>query len=329
MTDSAATVPAAETPNGFSIPASAMGIVLGMAGLSNCWRVAHALWGVGTDISDILFAVTTLIWAVLVLAFAAKWLTHRDEALAEARHPVACCFIGLVPVATLLVAVWLHGFAEALGTTLIVIGVVAQLAFSTLRSGGMMRGGRKLGDTTAVMYLPTVAGNFVSAMAVSSLGWMDLGKLFFGAGLFSWFALESIITYRLHLGDELAPALRPTLGIQLAPPVVGATAYLAVTAGSVDWPFYAMFGYGVLQLLFLARLAPWFLKSGATPGFWAFSFGITALGLSCMRAATLAPGSLFASLALPLFIFVNVAIGALIVLTLRLLWQGRLFRRLA
>jgi hypothetical protein len=52
------------------------------------------------------------------------------------------------------------------------------------------------------------------------------------------------------------------------------------------------------------------------PGFWAFSFGITALGLSCMRAATLAPGSLFASLALPLFIFVNVAIGALIVLTL-------------
>ena len=74
---------------------------------------------------------------------------------------------------------------------------------------------------------------------------------------------------------------------------------------------------------------PTFLKSGATPGFWAFSFGITALGLSCMRAATLAPGSLFASLALPLFIFVNVAIGALIVLTLRLLWQGRLFRRLA
>ena len=106
MTVSAATVPAAEAPNGFSIPASAMGIVLGMAGLSNCWRVAHTLCGVGTDISDILFAVTTLIWAVLVLAFAAKWLTHRDEALAEARHPVACCFIGLIPVATLLVAAW-------------------------------------------------------------------------------------------------------------------------------------------------------------------------------------------------------------------------------
>ncbi|VVE65151.1 C4-dicarboxylate ABC transporter [Pandoraea captiosa] len=315
------------TTKGFSIPASAMGIVLGMAGLSNCWRIAHTLWGIRATVSDVLFAVTTFIWAVLVLSFVAKWLAHRDEALAEARHPVACCFIGLIPVATLLVAVWLHGFAPAIGTTLIVIGVVAQLAFSTFRSGGMMRGGRKLSDTTAVMYLPTVAGNFVSAMAVASLGWMDLAKLFFGAGLFSWFALESIITYRLYLGDELAPAVRPTLGIQLAPPVVGATAYLAVTGGRLDWPFCAMVGYGLLQLLFLLRLSRWFLVSGATPGFWAFSFGITALGLSCMRAATLAPDSLFASIALPVFIFVNVAIGSLILLTLGLLLRGRLFRR--
>ena len=159
------------TTIGFSIPASAMGIVLGMAGLSNCWRVAHTLWGVMAAVSDVLFAVTTLIWAVLVLSFVAKWLAHRDEALAEARHPIACCFIGLIPVATLLVAVWLHGFVPAIGSTLIVIGVIAQLAFSTFRSGGMMRGGRKLGDTTAVMYLPTVAGNFVSAMAMTSLGW--------------------------------------------------------------------------------------------------------------------------------------------------------------
>lgn len=327
MTPSNISAPVAATRAGFAVPASAMGIVLGMAGLSNCWRVAHTLWGVSAEISDALFAVTTLIWAVLVLLYAAKWVGHRSEALAEARHPVACCFIGLIPVATLLIAVWLHDYVPTLGRALIVVGVVAQLAFSTFRSGGMMRGGRKLGDTTAVMYLPTVAGNFVSAMAMSSLGWMDLAKLFFGAGLFSWLAIESILTYRLHLGDELATAVRPTLGIQLAPPVVGAVAYLAVTGGSLDWPFYAMFGYGVLQLLFLARLATWFSAAGATPGFWAFSFGVTALGLSCMRAATIAPASLFANVALPLFVFVNLFVGALFLMTLRLLLQGRLFRR--
>lgn len=329
MPTSTPSVPVTPTASGFAVPASAMGIVLGMAGLGNCWRVAHTLWGANPVVSDVIFAVTTVIWGILVLAFASKWLTHRAEAMAEARHPVACCFIGLIPVATMLVAVWLHGYVPAVGTALIVIGAAAQLGFSTYRSGGMMRGGRKLGDTTAVMYLPTVAGNFVSAIALSTLGWADLAKLFFGAGLFSWLAIESILTYRLYLGDELPPAIRPTLGIQLAPPVVGAVAYLAVTGGTLDWPFYAMFGYGLLQFLFLARLAGWFSASGATPSFWAFSFGVTALGLACLRAATLAPASLFATLALPLFMFVNVFIAALFLMTLRLLWQGRLFRRTA
>ena len=53
------------TTKGFSIPASAMGIVLGIAGLSNCWRLAHTLWGVRASVSDVLFAVTALVWAVL------------------------------------------------------------------------------------------------------------------------------------------------------------------------------------------------------------------------------------------------------------------------
>jgi tellurite resistance protein len=46
-----------------------------------------------------------------------------------------------------------------------------------------------------------------------------------------------------------------------------------------------------------------------------------------MRAATIAPASLFANVALPLFVFVNLFVGALFLMTLRLLLQGRLFRR--
>ncbi|WP_410477641.1 SLAC1 family transporter [Nostoc sphaeroides] len=67
--------------------------------------------------------------------------------------------------------------------------------------------------------LPTVAGGFVSAI-VSALGYREWGALFFGVGMFSWLALESIIIYRLYLFEELPKPLRPTLGIQLAPPVV-------------------------------------------------------------------------------------------------------------
>lgn len=298
-----------------------------MAGLANCWKVAHTLWGTGEVIYHTLFGLTAVLWAILLSGYAAKWIFCRVEARAEAGHPIGCCFIGLIPVATLLVAVWISGELPVLGRTLIVSAVIAQLAFSTVRAGGMLRGGRELSNTTAVMYLPTVAGNFVSAIALSAAGWTDAGKMFFGAGLFSWFALESVITYRLYLGEELPKAIRPTLGIQLAPPVVAAVAYLAISEGTMDWPFYALYGYGVLQFLFLARLARWFSASGASPAFWAFSFGVTAMALGCLQAAVLAPASVFAKGALLVFLFANLFIGGLVVMTSWLLLQNRLFRQ--
>jgi hypothetical protein len=66
---------------------------------------------------------------------------------------------------------------------------------------------------SAVLYLPTVAGSFVTAITASSLGFADWGRLAFGAGLFSWLAVESVLLHRLSTVTALQPALRPTLGI--------------------------------------------------------------------------------------------------------------------
>src|ERR1700760_2068026 len=87
----------------FSIPASSFGIVLGMAGFSNCWRYAHVVWGVDERIGDALFALTAVLWLFLLVGYAAKWWRDRDNALTEFAHPVQCCFIGLLPVSTVLV----------------------------------------------------------------------------------------------------------------------------------------------------------------------------------------------------------------------------------
>lgn len=44
--------------------------------------------------------------------------------------------------------------------------------------------------TTPGLYLPTVANNFISAMACGALGFTDAGLVFLGAGLFSGLALN-------------------------------------------------------------------------------------------------------------------------------------------
>jgi len=50
--------------------------------------------------------------------------------------------------------------------------------------------------------------------------------------------------------------LRPTLGIQLAPPTLGCSAYLSITSGPPDLIAQMLLGYGVFQALLLIRYFP-------------------------------------------------------------------------
>lgn len=87
---------------------------------------------------------------------------------------------------------------------------------------GLMTGVRDYSTGELKHYLPTVAGSLVSGTVVSALGYPDWGQLAFGAGVLSWLAMESVILHRLLTGPTRPAALRPTLGIQLAPAPVGA-----------------------------------------------------------------------------------------------------------
>ena len=309
------------------VPAAFFGVVLGLVGLGNAWRVATRLWpaALPTVIGEAVMLLGVLVWALLVVLYAAKWFVAPAEARAEWEHPVLCCFVGLVPVATLLVALAVLPYARGAALFLFGVGAAGQLAFGVYRTGRLWTGGRDPLATTPVLYLPTVAGSFVSAIVAGALGWSDLGRLFFGAGLFSWLALESVVIGRFYLQAEMPAALRPTFGIQLAPPAVGGVAYLAVTAGPPDFFALGLLGYGLLQALVLLRLTPWLAKQPFAPSYWAFTFGVAALALGALRLVERGldrPG--FVALALVLFILANVVVGAIALGSLWLLGRGRL-----
>ena len=170
-------------------------------------------------------------------------------------------------------------------------------------------GGRQPEMTTPILYLPTVAGSFVSAIVASALGYREWSALFFGMGMFSWLALESIIMQRLYLMDALPKPLRPTLGIQLAPPVVGCVAYLGLTSGQPDIFAQILFGYGLVQALILLRLLPWLCQQPFAASYWAFTFGVSALALASLRFVERGMTGVMESLAVLLFIGANIIIG--------------------
>jgi tellurite resistance protein len=164
-------------------------------------------------------------------------------------------------------------------------------------------------SATPVLYLPTVCGGFVTATVVSALGYPDWGQLAFGTALFSWLAIESVLFHRLYTVTSLTPPLRPTLGIQLAPPVVGAVAYLSVNGGAPDLFAHALVGYGLLQALLLLGLLPWIMQQAFATSYWSFTFGVTALATATLRMVRQGDTGAIADLAPISFVGANIVVA--------------------
>jgi tellurite resistance protein len=310
-----------------SVPASFFAIVLGLAGLGNDWRAAHITWGLPSAVGEVILAVAGIVWIILTAAYIAKWIYSRAAAVAELNHAVQCCFVGLIGVAGMLLVGAILPYARLAAEMFFALCVLYTFAFAIWRTGALWQGGRDPGATTAVLYLPAVAGSFVAAAVVSAMGYPDWGQYAFGCGFFMWLAIESVLLHRLYTAPALPVPLRPSLGIQLAPPTVGLVAYLSVTSGPPGLPAHMLLGYGLLQAALLLRLLPWIFEHKFSSAYWAFSFGVTALAAGPLRMLARGDTGPAVVLAWPLFLAANFIILLLVIGTLRLALLGRLVPR--
>jgi tellurite resistance protein len=171
-----------------------------------------------------------------------------------------------------------------------------------------------------VAYLPAVAASFVTAIVAGALGSTPLGVLFFGVGMFSWLALQSVVLRRLLEVAPVAAALRPTMGIHFAPPVVACVAYLSITSGTPDLLARALFAYGVFQGLVLVRLIPWLRAQPFAPSYWAYTFATAACALAEARFLERGLRAPIEWMAPVLFVIANVVIGTIFARSLWLLF---------
>jgi len=304
------------------IPAAFFGTILGVNGVGNAWRVGVHLWNLPPVAGECVLALGVVLWALLAALYIAKWIWLPAEAMAEIRHPVLCCFVGLVPLTAVLVAMALAPYSRPIAVALFALGATGQLAFGIYRTGQLWSGGRDPSTTTPVLYVPSVAGGFLSSIGASTLGFITLAPLFFGAGLFSWLALESVILYRLLTVETMPKPLRLTLGLMLAPPAVAGIGYLGITTGPVDHFAQFLIGYGIFQFLLLLRLWRWFHAQPFGAGYWAFSFGVTALTICLMRGVDRGLPAPYPGLAIGAFVFSLVFVGWLTVSSLWSLVRG-------
>ena len=306
----------------FPLPTGYFGIPLGLAALSLAWLHLENHFPVARTISDVIGIIASAIWILFILMYAYKLRYYSDEVRSEYHCPVRFSFIALIPITTMLIGDITYRWTPWLAEVMIWLGTIGQLLFSSLRISELWQGGVfEQKSTSPPFYLPAVAANFTSASSLALLGYHDLGYLFFGAGLIAWIIFEPVLLQHLRI-SSLEPPFRATMGIILAPAFVGAAAYLSLNKGEIDTFVKILWGYGFLQLFFLLRLLPWIMEKGLNIGLWGFSFGLASMANSSIAFFH---GDVLQGISIFAFVFSNLMIGLLVLMTIYKLAKGQFF----
>ena len=305
------------------MPASLFGIPVGLLGLAGAWHVGVRIWNLPSVLADGIAVIGALTWLALLVLYLRKWYSHRAAARQELRDPVQSSFVCLALISTLLVSI--NAIQVSRPTAMVLFGVCvsAQIALGVWLIGKVWQGGRGAGFVTPALYLPAAGQSFVAANGAVAFDWPQLGAWLFGCGLFSWLAMESVVLARGASGSPMPSRMRPAVGVQLAPPVVGGLAYLSLTTGMPDLAAQMLFGYGLYQVALLTRLSAWIRQPAFTSSYWSVSFGATALPTMAMRMIERGDTGAMTWAAPILFIAANLVIAYLATGSLRLLVQGK------
>lgn len=303
-------------------PVGLFAIPVGLFALGGAWRRAALFgWPASQALGDVLAWSALTLLVVLLLCYLLKGLRHPQVVAAEFTHPLAGSLTALIPLSFLLCTVYFgvpghQGWLIFLLATLLLQGVIAIRIVAIITNASL-----PAGAVTPVLYIPPVAGGYVGAMALKVLGYPGWAALLLGMGLASWALLEVRVLNRLFEG-AMPEALRPTIGLELAPATVG-----TLTVATL-WPQLPgevlIIGLGIAAGPLVAVLAryKWWRQVPFAIGFWSFSFPVAAFAagvIEVVRRGGWPPEVAGTALALA-----SGVIAYLLLRTLRLLVQGRL-----
>lgn len=303
-------------------PVGLFAIPVGLLALGGAWRRATQFgWAWARDVGDLLAWSAVVLLAVLLLIYLGKTLRHPQTIAAEFTHALAGSLMALIPLSLLLCVIY-FGTPGHMGWLLFTLATLALQGVIAIRIVAIITtASLPAGAVTPALYVPPVAGGLVGGMALQTLGYPGWAALLFGMGLASWALLEIRVLNRLFEG-AMPEAMRPTIGLELAPATVGTLAVATL------WPQLPgellIIGLGVAAGPLVAVLAryKWWRQVPFAIGFWSFSFPVAAFAaalIEVVRRGAWPPAIAGTGLALA-----SVVIAFLALRTLRLLAQGRL-----
>ncbi len=283
-------------------------VTMGLGGLGLAYmRVAEAIGAPSWSVSAVKI-VASLVFAVILLAYLAKWARYPAEVAAELNHVIKINFFAAAPISMIILsALWKS--SPALWGALFYGGgaILTALTFYTISF--WINRNLEIKHSNPAWFIPIVGNLIVVALGESGF-WM---WYYFAVGMFFYLILFAIIFYRILFHDQLAVKFMPTLFIMIAPPAIGFLGFLKLTgANELDAFSLCMLHLATFFALLVAFMYKNFMKLKFFLSWWAFTFPTAALSLAWYRAYEIAGNTAF----------LNIAVLAFAVLCMMIVFVG-------
>jgi tellurite resistance protein len=305
------------------VPLNTFAIAFGALGLSDCWLVAAGFGLASSVIGDVLTAVATGVWAVILTVYAWSLRSRPGGLPRDFTDPVAGPFGALIVIVPMLAAATgLYPQAPGPARVICDVLIAGTVLFGAWYTGQWLYKPLPLASLHAGYFLPTAAGGFIASAVAGLVDQPGLAKVLFGIGLISWVMLGSVIYGRLILGPPLPPPLQPTITIEVAPAGVASFAYFVIYGGRIDLFAAVIGGYGLLMVLAQIRLIPMYLRLRFAPSFWAFAFAWSAVVLAAMFWLRAGQPSGWRTYCYLLLAAISMLVAGIAARTIVALWRG-------
>lgn len=268
------------------VPLGTFAIAFGLSGLADDWDLASSLLGLPHALVNCLWALAGISWLALLVTHAVAGHRSQRSLVAQLRDPIQAPLAALAPVTGMLLSAGLANHSLLAGRLLFGISASATTLYAGWILATWFAGGLDINSVHGGYMLPTVAGGLVGAEVAADLGYTSLGWWMFGAGLFFWIILCTLIVFRLMVSPALPDPLAPSMAILIAPPAVAGLAWHALTGALAGPVPQALAGVTALMLLVQLALVPRYLRLRFTMGFWSFTFPFAAAVAYALTALT-------------------------------------------
>ena len=279
-----------------AVPVGAFGAVMGVAGLALVSREAHTLLGIPAWVGELWAALALMLLVLLLLAYGAKAIRHRDAIKAELDHPGQRAFFGSIPIALALVGGCLAPYALPLAKALWWIGVIAIVTLQVFSLGRWLAGGVEPGHVNTgwmimmIGPMPMAAGGIV-------IGELESARFLFGIGLIATPFVMGMAFQRTIIGAPLPGGVRPLSFILLVPPALISALVPALWDTPGHYLLNALYYFDLVLCAGLLVASRQCAKWPFTPAWWAMTFPLDALAAAGLVFVKLHPGQLAAALA--------------------------------